>query len=158
HPDNVVRPHETVQDVRELVIDAQIAIHVAVRKLNEIEPIVQDRPQHPVGETVVVFLEIRAVQIRSNVSHAAAFDGMNVFVAALSKLTAPAEPDAAVALDERAHHHLETAGPRLAFAGQADTVGHDNHPAWYLTAAFRDPCVADGICSIAVEVSGKLFQ
>ena len=42
-----------MQPVGEHLVDPQIAGHVAAGEFRQIEPVMQDRPQHPVGEAVV---------------------------------------------------------------------------------------------------------
>src|SRR5690606_1577225 len=53
HPDDVVWPQNLVQFIGEMLVDAQVAAEVTAREFRKIEPVMQDRPQHAVGEAVV---------------------------------------------------------------------------------------------------------
>ena len=48
-------------------IDAPIPAEIAPRKLSEVEPVVKDRPQNPVGEAVVIFLVIGGREVGHNI-------------------------------------------------------------------------------------------
>ena len=58
HPDEIVGAQHLVELVGEMLVDAHVAGEIAARELGLIEAIVQDRPEHPVGEAVVVFLVV----------------------------------------------------------------------------------------------------
>ena len=129
HPDHVVGPQESLQPVGEHLVDAEIAGHVAAGELHEIEPVVQDRPQHPVGEAVVEFLEVAAGNIGGDVGDAGVLDLAHHLLALGHVLAAPAEPDALVALEERAQHDLEAARSGAAIpVRDADAVRHHHYP------------------------------
>jgi hypothetical protein len=129
HPDHVVGLQQGLQPVGEHLVDAQIAGHVAAGELHQIEPIVEDRPQHAIGKAVVEFLEIAAGNIGRDVGDAGMLDPAHRLFALRHGLAAPAEPDAAVALEERAQHHLEAACPGAAIPiRNADAVRHHHYP------------------------------
>ena len=54
---------QLLQIAREEFVDAEIAAEIAAREFGEIEPVMQDRPQHAVGEAVVEFLVVVLAQI-----------------------------------------------------------------------------------------------
>jgi len=56
-------------------IDASIAAEIAAGKFREIDAIMQDRPQHPIGEAVVIFLIVGFAEVGDNVGHVTAFKG-----------------------------------------------------------------------------------
>ena len=76
----------------------------------------QDRPQHAVGEAVVILLEVAARDVGGDVGDAGMLEFANLFLALRHGTAAPAEPDAFVTLEERAQHDLKAAGPRRAIA------------------------------------------
>ena len=60
HPDRLVMAAgNSCNWSANMLVDAQIARQVAAGEFRQIEPVMQDRPQHPVGEAVVIFLIIR---------------------------------------------------------------------------------------------------
>ena len=60
----------------EIFVDAEIAGEIAAREFREIEPVMQDRPQHAVGEAVVVFLVVVLAQIDGDVGDVVVLDGL----------------------------------------------------------------------------------
>jgi len=116
HPDHVVRLEKGLQTVGEHVVDAEIARHLAAGELREVEPIVQDRPQHPIGEAVVVFLEVAPRNVGGDVGDVRMLELANLLLALCHGAAAPAEPDALVALEERAQNDLEAARPHRTIA------------------------------------------
>ena len=56
NPDYIIRPNEFVQFAGEMLVDAHVAGEIAAGIFGEIQPIVQDRPQHSIGKAVVVFV------------------------------------------------------------------------------------------------------
>jgi hypothetical protein len=56
NPDDVVRLEDLRKLAGEVAVHSEIAGEVAAGELGQIDAIMQDRPQHPVGEAVVVFL------------------------------------------------------------------------------------------------------
>ena len=61
-PNNVVGPKQPVQRALEVVIDAEITAQIAAREFGEVEPTMQDRSQHAVGEAVIKFLVVVAAK------------------------------------------------------------------------------------------------
>ena len=58
HPDDVVGLQHLVEFGGEMLIDAEIAAEVAAGEFRQVQPVMEDGPQHPVGEAVVVFLVV----------------------------------------------------------------------------------------------------
>ena len=58
HPDDVVLLEQRAQAVGEHAIDPHVAAGVGARILLQVDPVVKDRPQHAVGEAVVIFLDV----------------------------------------------------------------------------------------------------
>ena len=75
HPDHVVGPQQFFKMRGEILVDAEITAEVAAREFGKIEPVMQDRPQHAVGETVVEFLIVVLAQIDGGVSDVVVRDG-----------------------------------------------------------------------------------
>ena len=95
HPDDVVGLQQAVQLVGKMCVDAPIAAEIAARKLREVEAVVQDRPQHPIGEAVVIFLIVGVDEVGHDVGHAALVNGPGGHILFGCNRPAPAEPEAA---------------------------------------------------------------
>jgi hypothetical protein len=42
---------------REMIVDPEISAEIPARKLGEVQPVMQDWPQHPIGKAAVVFFK-----------------------------------------------------------------------------------------------------
>ena len=73
NPDHIIRQDEFVQLAGKMLVDAHVAGEIAARKLGEVQPIVQDRPQHSIGKAIVIFVVIFLSQIGNDVGKAALF-------------------------------------------------------------------------------------
>src|SRR4051812_50216888 len=88
----------------------------------------QDRPEHTVGETVVVFLEISAREIGGDIGDAAMLDLAERLFALRTRPPAPTEPEALVALEERADHDLQAARARTGIpVRDGNAIGYDHY-------------------------------
>ena len=101
HPDDVVGPQDVVELVGEIFVDPDVAGQIAAQIFGKVESVVQQRPERPIGEAVVVLLVVGAGEIGGDVGDAAVLDGAALQIVAVGDAAAPAEPDAAVALEER---------------------------------------------------------
>src|SRR6266849_641000 len=101
-----------------MIVDAEISAEVSARKLGEVQPIMQNRPQHPIGETVIVFLIIVFSQIGDDVFDVLVFDGSRPQLLPRPDFSAPSEPNAAIMLQGRPQRHLKPAGALGASAGR----------------------------------------
>src|SRR5690606_30723491 len=109
HPDDVVWPQNLVQFIGEMLVDAQIAAEVTAREFRKIEPVMQDRPQHAVGEAVVIFVVIFLRQIGDDIGNLVGLDGLGL-QALVGNASAPAEPDAWMFLQRRQYSDLKPPG------------------------------------------------
>jgi hypothetical protein len=66
-PDQIVALDDFFELGREVIVDPEISAQIPTRELREIEPVMQDRPQHPICEAVVVFLMIILRQVGDGV-------------------------------------------------------------------------------------------
>ncbi len=60
HPNDVVLAQHLVELPGELLVHPEISGGVAFRQIGKIETIMTDRPQRPVGEAMVILLDIAA--------------------------------------------------------------------------------------------------
>ena len=111
NPNHVVWLQQCFELRGEILIDPEIAAEIAPGEFGKIEPVMQDRPQHAVGEAVVEFLLVVLAQVDGRVSDVVVRDGLDGAGCILGDATAPAKPKAAVSLERRADRHFEPAGP-----------------------------------------------
>ena len=120
-PDDIVGLQQLGQFVGELFVDPQIAGQIAARKLRQIDAVVKDRPKNPVGETVVILVEVFRSQIKNGVAVLALLDGVGT--RRIIDLAAPSQPHTGMLFQRRFEHHFQTTGlnPSL---GNRDAVGN----------------------------------
>ena len=94
HPDDVVVLDDRVELIGEQAVDAHVAALVGARIFLQVDPVVQDRPQHPVGEAVVIFLVVGLGEVDDGVVDPAAFEAARRGRFLVADVAAPAEPDA----------------------------------------------------------------
>src|SRR5216683_6268055 len=120
-PHDVIGPQQRFKVSGEILIDAEIAAEIAASEFRKIEPIVQDWPQHTVGEAIVEFLVVVLTEIDSGVGRIVVNDRLDRPRNVIRNASAPAEPKAAVPLKRRPNRYLEPTGPRAAI-GNANPV------------------------------------
>ena len=140
HPDEVVGPQQLVELVGEMLVDAHVAGEIAAREFGLIEAIVQDRPQHPVGEAVVVFPVVVGAEAGHHVVDIVVMDRRGLGRLALARdLAAPAEPDALPVTQRRLDGHLEAAGPAAGLAVRhRHAIGDYDEPRQYRSSQLFD--------------------
>ncbi len=74
HPDYIVGTQQLLEILGEEFVDAEITAEIAPREFGEIEPVMQNRPQHAVGEAVVEFLVVILAQIDGGVGDVVVLD------------------------------------------------------------------------------------
>jgi len=121
NPDKVVFDDDLFQLVGEVLIHPEIAAEIPARELGKIQPVMQYRPQHAIGETIVVFLIIFVRQIGDDVFDVLVLDGprlQRLWRVRRRDLAAPAEPDATIALQRGPQRHFQTSGALRPFTGR----------------------------------------
>ena len=74
------------------LVHAEIAGEIAAGEFRQVDPIVQNRPQHPIGKTVVVFLVVLLRQVGDDVSGSRPLDRLGDDFLGWDDVSAPAEP------------------------------------------------------------------
>jgi hypothetical protein len=142
-PDKIVILDDFLQFGRKVIVDPEISAEVSPRKLGEVQPIMQDRPQHPVGEPIIVFLIVMFSQVGDDVFDILVFDGSRSKLVLCSDFPAPAEPHASVVLQCRPQRHLKPAGALGAIAsGDRNTIGYDRQARQYRPQSSATECLA----------------
>jgi len=131
-PDQIVIRDDFLEFGRKVIVDPEISAEVPPRKLGEVQPIMQDRPQHPIGETVIVFLKLVFSQVGDDVFDVLVLDGSRSELVLRSDFPAPAKPHASVVLQRRPQRNLKPAGARRAIpGGNRNTIGYDHQARQY---------------------------
>src|SRR5712692_4918249 len=153
-PDQIVMRDDFFEFGRKVIIDAEISAEVAPRKLGEVQPIMQNRPQHPIGEPVIVFLIIMFSQVGDDVFDVLVLDGSRSQLLSRSDFSAPSEPHASVVLQRRPQRHLKPAGALGAIAGgNRNPIGYDRQARQYRPQSSATDCLA--VKTKAVEETVK---
>jgi hypothetical protein len=112
-----------------VIVHPHVAGEVEAGEFRQIETVMQDRPKHPVGEAVVIFLVVGTAEIGGEICHPGMLHGARGQFVLRGDLAAPAEPKTVIALEERSQRDLKAAGSRAAVrAGDGDAVGHHHYP------------------------------
>ena len=85
HPDDVVLVEQRAQSIGEHAVDAHVAAGVGARVFLQVDPVVKDRPQHAVGEAVVIFLDVVFRQIDQDVGDLVDLDDVRLAVRLLRR-------------------------------------------------------------------------
>src|SRR4249920_3982512 len=154
HPHDVVGPQQCFKMSGEILIDPEITTEVATGEFGEIKPIVQNRPQHSIGEAVVEFLVVVLAEVDGGVGNIVVRDRFDRPRPVFSNAPAPAEPEAAMPLKRRSDRHLEPTGPRAAIRNR-NSVRHYDEPRQYRSPQLRDSLIAVKINPDIEYVCGK---
>ena len=92
HPDDVVVPEQRAEPVREQLVDPEIAARLRMGIFLQIDPVVQDRPEHAVRQTIVIFLDVVPGKVDQNIGHLVDDHRSRFARSGFGDLPAPAEP------------------------------------------------------------------
>src|SRR4029453_7103768 len=123
-------------------IHAPIAPEIATEKLSEIQPIVQNRPQHPISEAVVIFLIVGFAEIGDDIGHIATLNRPGPDVSFGRSGSSPAEPETAVAFEQGSNSDCEAARLVVIAARERHSVGNDYQPRPNRSSQLRDNPIA----------------
>ena len=133
YPDDVVLAQHRLELAREQLVDPPVAGDVAGVEVRQVQPVVEDRPEHAVGIAQVVGIVVFTAQIQGDQLHPARLGAVHFAFACLAAgrrlhdLAAPAEPQAARVVEHVGQCHGQAAGRGLARIGHA--VGNDDQAA-----------------------------
>ncbi|MNC22518.1 hypothetical protein D3C75_705200 [compost metagenome] len=126
HPENVVRCEERTQALGKELVDPLVTTEIGLAELRQIDPVVQDRPQHPVGEAVVVLIEVARAHVGQDVLQVPTIDGRGWW-RLIGHLPAPAKPEALALLHGGMHRHGKAPRRRASLlVGNRHPIG-DHH-------------------------------
>ena len=142
NPDDVVLLDDRFELIGEQAVDAHVAALVGARIFLQIDPIVQDRPQHPVGEAVVIFLVIGLGEVDDRVFDPAAPDAARRRRFLIADVAAPAEPDADAFAQRGLDGDRQPAGKLLARVGKGHSIRDDDQARSHASSQLDDRRVA----------------
>jgi hypothetical protein len=117
-PDQVIGLDDLFELGREMFVHAHISAEIPTREVGEIKPEMQDRPQDPIGEAVVVFLVVVLGEVGDHISNFFVRDRVQFDVRGRHDIAAPAEPHSPVTLQRRAQGDFEATGALCAIASR----------------------------------------
>src|SRR5689334_9213261 len=141
HPYDIIGPQQLFKMGSKILVDADISTKVASRKFGKVEPIMQNRPQHAIGESVVKFLIVILAQIDSRVSDVVVGDGLHSARHIFRNASAPAKPETAMPLERGSDRHFESTGPSATIR-YTNSVRHYDEPRQYRSPQLRDSLIA----------------
>src|SRR5690606_23242030 len=113
NPDDIVCFEQRLQAICEELVYAEITSHFAPAIFRQIQPVMADRPKDAVGETLIIFFDIKLGQIRQRIVdiavcyHLQRADGVS-----LAGLPGPSQPHPAACLERRVKSDSQTASRR----------------------------------------------
>ena len=156
YPDDVVVPEQRAQPVGEHAIDAQVAAGVSAGIFLQVDAVVEDRPQHAVGEAVVILLDIVFRQVDENIVDLVHLDRLRLADRLLGDLAAPAEPHPAAILERGLDRDRHPPGQwRARRVGYGDAVGNNNQSRADASSQLDDSLVAVLMIPAMEYVCGK---
>ena len=129
HPHQIARVQHRPQRAREGLVDPQIARQVAPGEADQRRPVMEQRPQHPVGVADVVFVPVAPRQVERRPGDVAGGDAGRRCARLLGERAAEAKPDAPSRLQRGAQRHRQPALAGLAGVHRPDAVRHDHQTA-----------------------------
>src|SRR5262249_17039852 len=109
-----------------MVIDPEIPAQIPARELGEVQPIMQDWPQHPIGKTAVVFFKTFLRKVSNYIFDIFRPDCPGLQLMPGCDLAAPSQPDAAVVLERRPQCNFKPPGALGVVARNRNAVRNDD--------------------------------
>ena len=126
NPDDVVGPQHAGQLAGEIRVDAPIAGVGPAVEVDEIDAVMEERPERGVGEAVVVLLVVAFAEVHGGAAEPSALGHAHGLVGSGGDLAAPAEPDAPGAPQSGEHGDGQTARGGLALVDRRHAVRNDD--------------------------------
>ena len=129
NPNDVVFAHERAQLVGKQPVHTQIPCRVGARIFLQIDAVVQNWPQHAIGQTVVILLKILGRKIHQRIRDLIHLDRSHFGIRLIVSLAAPAEPETISVLQDGLYRDRQAARHRRARRFRnGDPIG-DNYDA-----------------------------
>ena len=129
HPDDVVLVDQRAQVIRKQAVDAHVAARVSARIFLQVDAVVENGPEHAVGETVAIFLDVVVRQFDLDIGHIVDFESSRLAGRLVGHLAAPAKPHAVLILEHSFHRHRHFVSERgMSLFRQSDPVGYYDDP------------------------------
>ncbi len=156
-PYDIVLPEQRAQTIGEHAIDPQVAAGVGAGIFLQVDAVVKDRPEHAVGEAVVIFLDVVLRQVDEHIIDLVDLDRLRFAGRLLLRhLAAPAEPHAAAIFERRLDRDRHPAGERRTRGvGNRDAIGNDDQSRAHASSQLDDSLVAVLMIPAIEYVCGK---
>ena len=142
HPDDVVFLEDFVELLGEQAVDAHVAALVGARIFLQVDAVVQHRPQHAVGEAVVVFLVVGFGEVDDRVFDAAALGSARRRRLLVADVAAPTEPDAGAVAQRGLDRNRQPARLMMAGVGHRDSVRDNDQARSHASSQLDDKRIA----------------
>ena len=130
NPEDIVRLDQGSQNLGEPGIGPLIPLAVGPFIGGQVDPVMEQRPQRPVGIAVVVFVDILGLQIDQGDGDPRAILHLQRAGEMFDRLAGPAEPQAVVFPQGRRQGHGQTAGRACGgVPGRGHAIGNDDQAA-----------------------------
>ena len=96
HPDDVVLVDQRAQVIRKQLVDANVTARVRTRIFLQVHAVMEDWPEHAIGQSVAIFLDVVVRQVDLDIGYFVDFEGSRFTARLVGHLAAPAKPHAAL--------------------------------------------------------------
>jgi len=109
-----------------MIIDLEISTEIRARELGQVEAVMQDWPQYPIGKAAVVFLKAFLGKIGNHIFDVIVSNRAGLQLITGRDLAAPPQPDVAVVLERWPQCNFQTASAVGTVARNRDAVRNDH--------------------------------
>ena len=125
-PDHVVGAQQAGQLAGEFRVDAPIAGVISAVEIDQIDAVMEQRPERRVGEAVVILLVVAFAEIHGGAGKPSALGQLHGLAGNVDDLAAPAEPDTPGTSQRGKHGDGQTARGGPSFVYRRDPVRNDD--------------------------------
>ena len=129
HPDDVVLVDQFAQVIRKQAVDAYVAARVGARICLQVDPVMENGPEHAIGESGAIFLDVVVRQFDLDIGRFVDFQSSRFIGRLIGRFAAPAKPNAVLILEHSFHRRRHFVSERgMSFFRQNDPVGYYDDP------------------------------
>ena len=129
HPDDVVLVQQRAQVIRIEVVHADVAARVSAGVLLQVNAVVENRPEHAIGEPVAIFLNVVVRQVDLDMGDFVEIEGSRLANWLVGHLAAPAKPHAVLIFERSFHRRGQFVSERgISLFRRHDPVGYYDEP------------------------------
>src|SRR6516164_10020230 len=143
NPNQIIFLDDLFKLGREMIIDLEISGEIPACELGEVQPIMQNWPQHLIGKAAVIFVKAFLRQVGDYVFDILVSNQPRFQLIPGRDLTAPTQPDIAVVVERWPQCNFEPASTLGAVTRNRNAVRND-----YESCQYRSPPPATAIASL----------